>query len=105
MHHRYLVAICFITLVAAPSFAQLQPTFSIDFQGPSTGAPDGWFLVPMTEGDILTTAPPGPPGPNPALLGPLPAPGLMVTGAPGPMGSFPGGLGIIPGLLAFLERT
>jgi len=57
------------------------PTFSIDFQGPSAGAPDGFFGLPITEGTVLTTAVPGAPGPNPAAPGPLPAPGTVLYGA------------------------
>lgn len=103
MHHRYLVAICFIGLVAAPALAQQRPTFSIDFQGPTAGQPDAWLSSPITEGDILTTAPPGPPGPNPARPAPPPPPGIMVGALAGAAGSFPGGLGIIPGGLGFVE--
>jgi hypothetical protein len=84
--------------------AAAQPTFSVDLQGPSgLGAADGFFALPITEGDILTTSPPGPPGPNPLLLGPLPAPGIEVGAAPGAVGAVPGGLGIVPGVGGCVE--
>jgi hypothetical protein len=90
-------------VLAAPALAQA-PTFSIDFQGPMIGFPDSFVGAPITEGDILTTALPGPPGPNPPLplIGPLP-PGTMVGAFPGAPGSFPGGLGILPGLFGCVE--
>jgi hypothetical protein len=111
MRHFCVVLVSAITVVAAPAFAQLQrPTFSVDFQGPSAGGavpgggvPDGFLGLPINEGDILTTTPPGPPGPNPALLGPLPPPGTMV-GAFGPGSVVPApGLGILPGAAGFRE--
>ena len=82
------------------------PTFSVDYQGPSagfvpgplTGVPDGWGISMIDEGSILTTTPPGVPGPNPALPGPLPAPGIMVGANPGALGSIPGGLGLLGGV-------
>lgn len=91
-----------ITLVGASAVAQA-PTGSIDFQGPSIGAPDGFFGLPITEGDILTTGAPGPPGPNPLLPGPLPPPGIEIGALAGAAGAVPGGLGIVPGLFGFVE--
>jgi hypothetical protein len=104
MRHFCVVLVSAITVVAAPAFAQLQrPTFSVDFQGPSAGTPEGWSPTLMNEGDILTTSLPGPPGPNPAQLGPLPPPGIMV-GAAGPGSVVPApGLGIAPGFAGFRE--
>jgi len=82
-----------VAVVGGPTPAQaLTPTFSIDFQGPTVGAPDGFFGgMPITEGDILTPFPPGPLGPNPPALGPLPTPGIFrtvpaIVAAPGPGG-------------------
>jgi len=67
-------------VVGGPTPAQaLTPTFSIDFQGPSIGLPDSFGLGPITEGDVLTPALPGAPGPNPPGLGPLPPPGIFRT--------------------------
>jgi Beta-propeller repeat/Thrombospondin type 3 repeat len=73
-------------------------TFSIDFQGPTIATLDSFFASPITEGDILTTAPPRRPGPNPPLpgIGVVP-PGTMVGAAASAAGSFAGGLGIVPG--------
>jgi hypothetical protein len=99
-----LVLACAITLAAAHAFAE--PTFSVDFQGPTASVPpllDGFFGVPITEGDILTTAPPGPPGPNPPLPGPLPSPGIEVGALAGAVGAVPGGLGIVPGAPGLVE--
>jgi hypothetical protein len=67
------------------------------------GVLDSFVLTPITEGDILTTGVPGPPGPNTPLLGPLPAPGTEVGAIAGAPGVVPGGLGIIPGLPGFVE--
>ncbi len=78
-------------------------TFSIDFQGPTAGAPDAWGPFAITAGDILTPGAPGPPGPNPPLPGPLPAPGIEVAGPAGGPGVLPGGLGIVPGASGFYE--
>jgi hypothetical protein len=91
-----LLAIVLALLIAAPAVGQ---TGSVDFQGPTVGVPllDGFFGVPIGAADILTTAPPGPPGPNPLLPGPLPSPGIEVGGAAGAVGVVPGGLGILPG--------
>jgi len=62
----------------SPTPAQaLTPTFSIDFQGPTVHRTDGfWSGARISEGDILTPALPGPPGPNPPALGTLPPPGI-----------------------------
>jgi hypothetical protein len=78
-------------------------TFSIDVQGPTAGAPDSFFAVPITEGDILTPALPGLPGPNPAAFGPLLPPGIEVGALPGAAGAVGGGLGIVPGFSGFVE--
>ena len=94
-------------LLVASGPAQIGPTFSVDWQGPTSlntpgpmaGMPDGFFGIPIDEGSILTTAIPGPLGPNAPLPGPLPPPGLMVGSVAGAPGSFPGGLGILPSLL------
>ena len=87
----------------AAGAASAEPTFSIDFQGPSLGIPDGFFGVPVTDGDILTTSPPGPPGPNAPLPGPLPPPGIEIGALPGAVGAVAGGLGILPGAPGLLE--
>jgi len=67
------------------------PTFSIDWQSPSVGAPDSYWLAPMTPDDILTPAPGGPPlgWPGP---GPMPPPGIAYGSPAGPWGP---GLGLI----------
>jgi hypothetical protein len=99
----FLSLVCALSCASA-GLAQMGPTFSVDWQGPSnfntpgpfTGVVDGFGIGPIDEGSILTTALPGPLGPNPPLPGPLPAPGLMVGAAPGAAGSLPGGLGIVP---------
>jgi len=79
------------------------PTFSVDFQGPTFGMPDSFTGTAITEGDILTASPPGAPGPNPPAPGPLPAPGLEVGAIAGAPGVVPGGLGILPGLVGLVE--
>jgi hypothetical protein len=81
--------------------ATMEMTFSVDFQGPTVfgGALDSFFGVAITDGDILTPAPPGPPGPNLPLLGPLPPPGIEIGSLPGAVGVVPGGLGILPGMI------
>jgi hypothetical protein len=80
-------------------------TFSIDLQGPTIGAPEGFLgAVGITEGDILTPADLGPPGPNPANHGPFIEPGLEVAAAPGsPDGVLPGGIGVFLGVWGFAE--
>lgn len=97
-------------LAAASSAAET--TFSVDFQGPMSGGatgpglgiPEFFFGVPVDEGQILTPALPGPPGPNPPFFGAPPPPGMMVDALPGsPFGIAPGGLGIIPGVFGGLE--
>jgi hypothetical protein len=79
------------------------PTFSIDFQGPTIGMGDSFSGFAITEGDILTAPMPGPPGPNPPTAGPLPAPGLEVGALPGAGGVIAGGLGILLGANGFVE--
>jgi hypothetical protein len=79
------------------------PTFSIDFQGPTKGLLDSFFFAAINEGDILTAFPPGPPGPNPPAPAPLSPPGIEVGAFPAAPGVFPGGLGILPGANGFLE--
>ena len=102
MRHLCLALGCALIFSVAPALAQA-PTYSIDFQGSTAGMPDGFFGAPITEGDILTTAVPGPPGPNPAAPGPLPPPGTEVGALPGAPGVVPGGLGILPGAFGFVE--
>ena len=92
---------CSAALIAAALLggpAAAQPTFSVDVQGPTVGLglPDGFFGVSITDGDILTNAVPGPPGPNPGLPGPLPPPGIEIGAVTGALGVVPGGLGIVP---------
>ena len=74
------------------SVAVAQTTFTIDFQGPTVSllTPDSFFGVPISEGDILTTAPTVPilPGLYPPAPGLLPPPGIVI---------FAGGLGVAPG--------
>lgn len=85
-------------------------TYSLDYQGPTAvnagpgmGAPGGFFGVPLDEGQILTPAAAGPPGPNPPAAGPL-APGVMVDSVAGsPQGIVSGGLGIAAGLAGAVE--
>ena len=96
-----LSLICATHLASAPALAGV--TFSIDFQGPTAGAPDGFLGVPTGEGDILTPMPPGPPGPNPATPGPIPPPGIEVGALGGSPGIVPGGLGVLPGAFGFVE--
>ncbi|MDC0934996.1 PEP-CTERM sorting domain-containing protein [Pirellulales bacterium] len=111
MNSRSLLCCLLCTLLAgAPAYAQLGPTFSVDFQsasvggpGPMTGVPDFFAGVPLDEGSILTPGLPGPVGPNPPAFGPLPPPGMMVSPVPGGPGSIPGGLGIVPGAFGAVE--
>jgi hypothetical protein len=98
---RASVFVCaLVGILSIAGGATAQPTFSVDFQGPAAGVPlpDGFFALPITEGAILTTALPGPPGPNPILIGPLPPPGIEIGAAPGAPGAVPGGLGIVLGV-------
>jgi hypothetical protein len=79
-------------------------TFSIDSQGPMVGVLDSFVGFPITEGDVLTTALPGPPGPNPPLAGiGIVPPGTEVGAGPGAPGIVPGGLGIFPGVFGCVE--
>ena len=112
-----MIAVCMCVIAAlacGTAVAQVGPTFSIDFQGPTAigpgpgaGIPDGFGFGPIDEGQILTTTPPGPLGPNPPALpalAPLPPPGIMVDSVPfSPIGSVPGGLGIVPGIHGAVE--
>jgi len=84
-----LCAVAMLGFMATGAMAQ--PTYSIDFQGPSIGLPDAFFGLPITEGDILSSPVGGPPIGVPAVPAPPPA-GLVIPG--GPPG--PGSLGIIP---------
>ena len=71
------------------------PTFSIDhYSGPTFGAPDAWWGMPIMPDDILTPQIPGPPlgFPNPGMW----PPGMAYSSPPSPMGPglglmFPGG--------------
>lgn len=71
--------------------AQIGPTFSIDFQGPTAGGPgplsgfpDSFSGLGNDEGSILTTAiPDGSVMPNPPAFGPLPPPGVLIGSIPG----------------------
>lgn len=74
-----------IVCVGCVGVAVAQPTYSIDFQGPTAGvAPPG----PVLEGDILTPIPPGM----------LPPPAVVIPAGP------PGvGLGIVPTPTGFWE--
>jgi len=53
-------------------------TFSIDYQGDSRGLPATWGPGDIDEGDILTVAVPGSPGPNGPVVGLTYAPGVML---------------------------
>jgi hypothetical protein len=92
-----------VWVYAAPVLA-VGLTFSIDFQGPTTGVLDAFIGFPITEGDVLTVGIPGPLGPNPPVpgIGPFP-PGREVGALPGSPGVAPGGLGIAPGISGFVE--
>lgn len=96
-----------LTLLAAALLAHgaiaqnLRPAFSIDWQGPTVGAPDSLFGLPITEGDVLiapapTLMPQFGPAPTPAILakagphGALNPPHLGLAGHPVCMGH-PGG--------------
>jgi len=79
-----------VSLAAATASAQM--TFSIDFQGPTMGAPDAWWGIPITEGDILSPQVGGPPVGWP-MPGPVWPPGITIgAGLPGPIGA---GLGLL----------
>lgn len=88
------VSLLFLTVAFGPALGQVAagpltaPAFSIDFQGPTIGLPDGTGGMPITAGDILVpTVPPGP--------GPLPTPSIAIPAIPG--------LGIIPGQFGPVE--
>jgi hypothetical protein len=60
-----------------------QPYYSIDFQGPSNGLPDGFPSVFfINEGHVLTHIPPGIPPPAPGILMTAQAPGLGLLQPP-----------------------
>lgn len=103
MRRSFLFAAAFLLLLATESSAQ--PTFSIDFQGPTPGGIDGFALGIITAGDILTTPVPGVPGPNAPAPGPFGAvaSGIEIGAAPLAPGVLPGGLGILPGAGGVLE--
>ncbi len=91
------VALAGVLMVAMTVSAQVGPTFSIDYQGPTVGGvpgvggvtPDGFAIGFIDEGQILTTTPPGAPGPNPPAFGaPLPPPGIMIDSI-GAIGGIP----------------
>ncbi|MBN2473052.1 MAG: hypothetical protein JXB62_00490 [Pirellulales bacterium] len=92
------LTICLVVALALPMTAECVaagPTFSIDMQGPTIGAADGFGSgLLITEGDLLSSPMPGPP------IG-QPAPGPFATG---PGVSIPvGALGIVPGPGGFSE--
>jgi hypothetical protein len=63
-------------LAASVPAVLAQPTFSIEFQGPTRFAPDGGAAIPIVEGDILLPFPPGTPPPAPLIVLPAAFPGL-----------------------------
>jgi len=85
--HKTSCWVCAVVLLACAGMggmipaAVAQPTFSIDSQGPTIGMPDSWSGLAITEGDILSSALPGPPLGRPAL-GPLPVPGIVIPAGP-----------------------
>ncbi len=91
-----------LATLALAGAAVASPTFSIDFQGPTKGMPDGFWGAPITEGDILT--------PSAGVgFGPLPTPGIAISGGFGPPG--PGlalplhssAMGLPPGIPGHVE--
>lgn len=79
--------------LASPATAQ--PTFSIDYHGPTISLPDSITGTPIVEGDILTF-PPGAP------------PGIVISGGvPGPLGlglpMHPPSIGHPPGVAGLVE--
>lgn len=85
-----------LALLGPAGAAVAQPTFSIDFQGPTPGAAGGFGFGVITEGDILTTPLPAAPGPNPPVPGPFAiAPGIEIGAVPAAPGAVPGGLGLL----------
>jgi len=92
MFKRRLLTMMVCTLIVAGmttglAFGQATTTFSIDYQGPTRGLPDGFLGGGfISEGDILTPLLPGPPGPNPPGA-PAAPPGQMLT--PAALGIFP----------------
>ena len=97
-------AFAFSVVLLSTTNAAAQPTFSIDFQGPTAGAADGFALGVIGAGDILTTPVGGIPGPNPPVPGPFAvASGIEVGGPPLAAGAYPGGLGLLPGAGGVIE--
>jgi hypothetical protein len=89
----FAVTVVFAAVACLPcaALAQVGLTFSIDFQGPTIGVPEGFGSgLAIDEGSILTPQPPGPPGPNMPVPGPIALPPGIVV----PSGA--GGLGITP---------
>lgn len=81
------------------SVASAQMSFSIDWHGPSRGAPDCGLGVPMSDADIL--APCGAAPVLPIVPGPLPPPFVVVPGGVGGLGipTVPGCVGAPGGAL------
>ncbi|MEM1206405.1 MAG: hypothetical protein AAGN66_24445 [Acidobacteriota bacterium] len=75
---RALLALALACCVSAPGLAQ--PTYSIDVQGPTFLAPDGFGSGMAIQGaDILTNIGPGTPPPAPGIVIPHPALGIPPT--------------------------
>jgi hypothetical protein len=72
-----------------------QPTFSIDFQGPTNGLVDPFTGTPITSADILSSPVPGLPLGAPAL-GPFATPpGKVIPGGAAALGLVPTAAGIV----------
>jgi hypothetical protein len=92
-----------VALAASAGSATAVPSFSIDYESITKGAPDTFAGIPITEGDILI---PGLGGP---AFGPLPLPGIVVSGGFGPpppglgLPLHPGAVGLPPGIPGLVE--
>jgi len=71
-----------VALIGSAATARAQFTFSIDFLGPTNGAPNPCTLLPIRPSDILTPSTGGPCAPGFPLIGPLPVPTTLIPGGP-----------------------
>ena len=85
-----------VLILALDVTAIAQPTYSIDYQGPTKGIPD-FTGIPITEGDLLGWG----------IFAPPAVPTITITGGFGPPGLslplHPGAVGLPAGMPGFVE--
>lgn len=92
MKYRHLPYLTALLLGASASLSAQQTVYSIDWRGPSIGAPDTGTATPMTSGDLLV------PSTGLPMLGPLPAPTIGMAHGLGGLGLVPGCIGVPGGV-------